>query len=97
MDQVALERWKDLHRAFCLGEPLSLEQQEEYDAGGRELDDEEMAEIEVAGLQEELARFQALERQNERLEAERRRLNAQIAALESSLGDGTRRKLRVEV
>ena len=83
MNKEALERWKDLHRAFCLGEPLSAEQQREYEAGCHELDNEEMAEIEVAGLKEELARFQILEKQNKRLEVERRRLNAQIAALET--------------
>jgi hypothetical protein len=95
MHEARLERWQELHVRSCQGISLTTEEQLEYDSGCRELDEEEMAQLQVTGLQEELDRMAMLEREHERLMAEKRRLDIEIASRISALSDRTKKKLKV--
>jgi hypothetical protein len=95
VDQPTYERWWQLHLRIAHGESLTHEEQSSYDAGRRELEQQEQLGETMAAreLREELV---ALEAEHADLERRRQQLDSEIADLESRLSDETRQFLGVQ-
>jgi len=86
MVETTYKTWWILHLRMARGENLNTEEQAAYEAGLRQLNQEEILNVDVATLRKGRAEVAALEAQNAQLQTRRNTLEAEIAALETALG-----------
>jgi hypothetical protein len=86
VDQATYQRWWLLHLRTARGEGLDAEEQTFHDTVRRQLEQEETLEGPSLGLHEARAAVVSLEKEHSALEARRRQIEAEIAALETALG-----------
>jgi septal ring factor EnvC (AmiA/AmiB activator) len=89
------QRWRELHLRVARGDRLSAEDQAVYDATRRELEDNETREL-IHNAQQAREELRELEAQRRRLEQRRQELDAEIAAIESTLAPQARELLGAE-
>jgi predicted RNase H-like nuclease (RuvC/YqgF family) len=93
MDETTYHTWWALHLRTTRGEHLNSEEQATYEAGLRQLQQEETGDQDIVILQQTRTTVAALEAEQARLHARHEQLNAEIAALESALSERTRQLL----
>jgi hypothetical protein len=96
MDQSSAQRWWALHLRVARGETLGAEDQGFYQTGLGQLEQEEMLQGARSAVRELRARVAALESEHAALTTRRREVEAEIAALEASLGERGRHLLGME-
>lgn len=87
MDQIAYQRWWQLHIRVARGESLGVDEQALYEAGLTELDIEEKRQWEDAGLEllrQLKAEVEGLEAAHAQLQARSQRLDRRIWTLEGA-------------
>jgi hypothetical protein len=82
MDETTYHTWWALHLRATRGEHLNSEEQATYEAGLRQLQQEETGDQDILTLQQTRTTVAALEAEQARLHARHEQLNAEIAALE---------------
>ena len=95
MDEQAYQHWQELHRRVVTGETLSTIEQATYEAGCRELDDEERLDGNLERLRELRAKIAEAEAEQQRLREREAELDARIAALEARLDKRTRQLIGI--
>lgn len=95
MDNDKLRAWQILHRRAVLGEPLSLEEQTDYQAGCDELDAEEKLDGDLTRLRDLRTRIAASNAEQARMRERQAELDARIAELEGRLDARTRELLGI--
>ena len=95
MDETTFQTWWALHLRAVRGETLNAEERDAYEAGLRQLHEEESIMGDIAALRESRAKVAALKTENAQLHARREELEAEIAALEAALSERTRQALGV--
>ena len=93
MDETTYHTWWALHLRTTRGEHLNSEEQAAYEAGLRQLQQEETSDQDIVTLQQTRTTVAALEAEQARLRARHEQLNAEIAALEAALSERTRQLL----
>ena len=93
MDETTYHTWWALHLRTTRGEHLNSEEQATYEAGLRQLQQEETSDQDILTLQQTRTTVAALEAEQARLHARHKQLNAEIAALEAALSEHTRQLL----
>jgi hypothetical protein len=96
MDEPTYQAWWALHLRVARGETLDAEARADYEAGLKQLHQEESLEDGAASLRQARASVQAVEAEHTRLRARREQLDAEIAALEAMLDAGTREQLALK-
>jgi len=89
------QRWWQLHLRVARGERLSPAERAVYDAGRRELEDNETLEP-LQNAKQAREELRELEEQRRGLEQRRQELDAEIAAIESALAPRARELLGAE-
>ena len=92
MDETTYHTWWALHLRTTRGEHLNAEEQATYEAGLRQLQQEETSDQDIVTLQQTRTTVAALEAEQARHE----QLNTEIAALEAALSERTRQLLRTQ-
>lgn len=95
MDEATYKQWWPLHRRTAVGEPLSAEEQADYEAGLRQLEAEEHIGFDMAGLQEAREQIRQTEAERQQLEARRQELEARIARLEAAMSERDKQSLEI--
>ena len=93
MDETTYHTWWALHLRTTRGEHLNSEEQATYEAGLRQLQQEETSDQDIVLLQQTRTTVAALEAEQAHLQARHEQLNAEIAALEAALSERTRQLL----
>jgi len=96
MDEPAYRAWWALHLRGARGESLDAEERVEYEAGLKQLHQEENYEANTTSLRQARATVHVLEAEFTRLQAQREQLDAEIAALEAVLDAGARERLAIK-
>lgn len=96
MDEAAYQRWWALHVRAARGGDLTDEEQRVYQAGLRQLHQEEDLPDTIAILRQTRSSVAVLEAEHAQLQAEHDRLNAEIAQLEAALSEPVKRLLGVK-
>jgi hypothetical protein len=96
MDQATYQRWWMLHLRGARGEGLNAEEQAFYDSVRRQLELAERLGAQGLGLHEARAAVASLEAERSALEARRRQIEAEIAALETALGEQSQQPSHAE-
>jgi hypothetical protein len=96
MDEKAYRTWWELHLRVARGESLNPEEVAAYEVGLKQLHQEESLSDKVATLRQLRANVVTLETEQERLQARRNKLEAEIAVLETLLNQQTAQLLGVE-
>lgn len=89
------QQWWALHVRVARGESLAEEERSVYEAGLRQREQEEPLRADISSLQAARSSLAALEIEQTRLRKKRAELDAEIATLEASLNERTRRLLGV--
>ena len=97
MDQQAYENWQKLHRLVATGCALDAQQQATYEAGCRELDQDENLDGGLGRLCELRTRVKESQAEQRRLLRRAADLDAHIAVLETHLDPRTRQLLGIGV
>lgn len=97
MDETTYQRWWPLHLRTARGEILSDEERSFYENELSRLYQDEQIQLQVAPSRnlQLRERIEALEAERTRLEAKRKQLDEEIAALEAALNQKTRQLLGV--
>jgi hypothetical protein len=82
MDETTYQTWWALHLRAVRGETLNAEEQAAYQAGLRQLHEEESIPGDISALREARAKVATLEIEHAQLQARHEELEAEIAALE---------------
>ena len=93
MDDTTYHTWWALHLRATRGERFNSEEQATYEAGLRQLQQEETGDQDILTLQQTRTTVAALEAEQAGLHARHEQLNAEIAALEAALSERTRQLL----
>jgi hypothetical protein len=96
MDQVTYEKWWPLHLKAAKQEPLTAEEQAFYQAGKKELGDEEEIRIDYEEFRRLRAAIKAEEARFEKNMEKRKELHARIAELEASLSPRQRQLIGIQ-
>ena len=96
MVETTYKTWWILHLRMARGKNLNTEEQAAYEAGLRQLHQEEILNVDVATLRQARADVAILEAENAQLQARRNKLEMEIAALEAALNKQTRHLLNME-
>lgn len=96
MDQATYQRWWPLHLRVARGEELSAEERPLYEAGLRQVEQDDLSAVSATAIQEARAAVAVLETEHAALVARRRQLDEEIASLEKALGQQARDPLGVE-
>lgn len=96
MDENTYKTWWPLHLRVARGEKLTAEERATYNAGLKQLHQEEVIPGDLTALRQAKVQVAALEAGNARLQAQRQALDAEIAALEARLDDRTRQLLNAK-
>jgi predicted RNase H-like nuclease (RuvC/YqgF family) len=96
MDETTYHTWWALHLRTARGEHLNSEEQTTYEAGLRQLQQEETSNQDIVLLQQTRTTVAALEAEQAHLQARHEQLNAEIAALEAALSERTRQLLSTQ-
>ena len=96
MDEGTYTAWWALHVRAARAEHLTADEQAVYDAGLRELHQEEHLTADVTTLQQLRATVAACETEQGQWQVQRARLDAEIAILEAALSTQTRQFLGVQ-
>jgi hypothetical protein len=96
MDEPAYRDWWALHLRVARGESLEATERADYEAGLKQLQQEETLEAGVTSLRQAQAAVRTLEAEHTRLRVQREQIDAEIAALEALLDAGTREQLVVK-
>jgi len=96
MDQTVYQRWWPLHLRAARGEHLSAEERTFYEAGRKQLDQEEVLSQESVAARAAREKLTALEAERVRLQMRRQQLDAEITALEAALNEQTQQLLGVK-
>lgn len=94
-DQISHDEWWSLHRRAVSGETLGDAERQRYEAGLAQRHAEESFDVDWDELRAARVRIHELESERAQLEEQRRALNEEIAALESTLDERARRALQV--
>ena len=97
MDEATYHIWWALHLRAARGEGLNLEEQVAYEAGLRQMHQEEIYDQDVATLRQARAAVAALETEQAQWRTRREQLEAEIVTLEAALNERTRQLLGVKV
>ena len=97
MDEIMYHAWWALHLHAARGESLNPEKQVAYEAGLRQMHQEEMYDQAVATLRQARAAVAALETEQAQWRTRREQLEAEIVTLEAALSERTRQLLSVKV
>lgn len=90
MDSTSVKRWRELHLRVASGDRLSTEEEREYRAGLRELEQgDPIGGATLAKLQQLRQNAAALEAERAELLEKTRQLDARIATLEAALRQRT--------
>ena len=90
MDETTYHTWWALHIRATRGEHLNSEEQAAYEAGLRQLQQEETGDQDILTWQQTRTAIAASEAEQARLHARHEQLHAEIAALEAALSERTR-------
>ena len=85
--------WRQLHQRDALGEELSAEERAVYEVGLKRLDEDESYPGQLILLRQMRAQTAALEAEQDELKARHDALKAEIAAVEATLDEPTRKAL----
>lgn len=96
MDPHTYQRWWVLHLRAARSENLTAEERALYEAGLKQLQQEEVREGHRAGIRNLRDTVAALQSEHAQLDARRQKLDAEIMALEATLDERTRQLLGVE-
>ena len=96
MDANTYQRWWAMHLRTARREDLSAEEKAFYEAGLKQLQQEDVIADGGAGLRDLRATTAALQAEHGRLHAQCEKLDAEIVALEAKLDNRARKLLRVE-
>jgi len=96
MEQSPSQRWWALHRRVACGEALDVQEQACYRAGLDQFERDEVLQDAKGTLKDLRARVAALEAEHHALVARRREVEAEIAVLETTLGEHNRQLLGAE-
>lgn len=97
MDETTYHAWWALHLRAARGESLNPQEQATYEAGLRQMHQEEMCDQDVATLRQAQATVAALETEQAQWRARREQLEAEIVTLEAVLSERTRQLLGIKV
>ena len=95
MNAAQYEAWWQLHLRAARGERLSLKERAAYEAGARQLDQEEVMSGDLARLQQVRAAVAAAEAECAALRHRRDELDSEMASLEAKLSNRARQLLGV--
>jgi predicted nuclease with TOPRIM domain len=93
VDQAKYERWWPLHLRKARGETLDAADQLFYEAGRKQLEQEEVIRDGAAELRAAHERLASLAKEHAALEGQRKKLEQEIAVLEGALSEQTRQLL----
>ena len=96
MDEVTYNTWWALHIRAACGEHLTADEHAIYDAGLRQLHQEEYLTADVTTLQQLRATVAARAMEQGQWQEQRARLDAEIATLEAALSAQARQLLGVQ-
>jgi hypothetical protein len=96
MDPHTYQRWWALHLRTARRENLTAEEKAFYEAGLKQLHQEEVRANRGAGLRELRAATAALQAEHAQLHAQCEKLDAEIMALEATLDERARQLLGIE-
>ena len=96
MDRTTYERWWSLHERLTRGVSLNAEEQTYYEAGVRQLQQEEHVNMDAQTLIHSRATVAALENELKQLRMRRETLDAEITTLDAALNVRTRELLDVK-
>ncbi len=95
MDETTYRKWHALHLRVARGETLNAQEQAFYDTELRKMHQEEVLNTDFETLRQMRSRIKELEAENQRLQAQRARMDQEIAALEAQLNEQTKQLLGV--
>jgi hypothetical protein len=96
MDENSYRAWWEFHRRAANGEPLTAEERAVYEAGLKQLHEDELSVVDLTEIRQLRKMIADLEASNARLRAECAALEARVAAAEASLSERTRQLLHAE-
>jgi len=95
IDEQTYQRWWNLHLRVARGDKLDSAEHAFYESVRQHLEGEETLHAPTPGLEALQAAIKSLESEHSGLEARRRQLETEIAALENALSKSIGRPLRV--
>lgn len=96
MDDTEYKHWWTLHVRAARGEELTEGERVAYEAGLRELQDEEVLASDLSSLREVREAVSELDAKYEELQQRRHELKAEVARLEAGLSEEERKRLGIE-
>jgi hypothetical protein len=96
MEDLKYETWWKLHERAVRGETLNHDERAAYEAGLRELHEDEVLSGDLALLREAREAVMQLDAKCDALQAQRRKLKDEAARLESVLSKEARKLLGIE-